>query len=153
MNKPASKLSIAVILAAFLTACATNPVELAEPTLDVSAKHFTVAKGKANIYVVRTGGYTSSLRNLPVVLDGLHRGFLTDEMYFQFEVDPGTHTVVTYTSEDQGIITINAKEGVNYFIGYKTVIGWRDHRVNATELSVDEGMTAVKSARLAKRLK
>ncbi len=130
--------------------CATVPV--ASDTEDASAKAFTPSAGRANIYVVRDGGYLPGRVVLRVVLDGAERGALSDKTYFVFSVEPGRHVVASYGAENEEQVRLEVDAGQNWFVSLRSRIGWERPRLSLKQLSEEEGRRAVLEARLAKGL-
>ncbi|MBM3302262.1 MAG: hypothetical protein FJY85_20205 [Deltaproteobacteria bacterium] len=91
---------------------ATAP--LTSPAEDAEAKLFKVAPHKSNIYVVRTQYYAGDLHE--VAIDGGARVSLVARTYAVFPVDPGVHSIDVYSTMNRANLTIETREGANYFI-------------------------------------
>jgi PBP1b-binding outer membrane lipoprotein LpoB len=102
----------AVLLAVFLSGCA--PVQMASRDQDASAKTFKVAPNKSNIFVYRClppdGGIP-----IQISLDGKVAGKTSINTYFLFEVDPGSHEIVS-AATNRSSLKLNTEAGRSYFI-------------------------------------
>ncbi len=128
---------------------ATAP--LASPAEDAEAKLFKVAPHKSNIYVVRTQYYAGDLHE--VAIDGGARVSLVARTYAVFPVDPGVHSIDVYSTMNRANMTIETREGVNYFISMGMGSLGAHGRTKATVklMSESKGIEEVKKARLVSR--
>jgi len=136
-------------LVLMLSACASVP--LADRAQDEHVKLFQVPEGKANLYVVETGGYGSSTAIFQVIVDGQAQGSLADWTFFLVPVDPGDHTVMGVSPENSEVAKITAKAGGNYFVRLTARIGWMYSRVSVAEMDGEKGREAVLKAKLAQK--
>jgi hypothetical protein len=111
----------AIALACLVAGCAT----LAPPTtpeLDGHGKSFTVAQGKANIYLYRNQNLSADA--LRVSVNGAAAGATGRSTYFLWEVDPGTYDIST-DSGNGPTVHVNAEPGRSYFIWQEVTIDRR----------------------------
>ncbi len=141
---------VSVLLLLLIQGCSS--VQLASQTKDDSARQFIVPQGKANLYVVQAGGYLPSWNNVQVTVDGQSKGSLAASTYHLVVVDPGSHTVVATSPENEEGTKLTVVAGMNYFIGLKSRIGWNNMQVSVTQLNETEGKEAVLNGKLAKGL-
>jgi hypothetical protein len=125
-----------------------GPVALADQTTEQAAKQFVVQNEKSSIYVIFTGGYSSSYRNFPVTINGVHHGFLSDGTFMHIAVVPGNYSILSSSPENQQLLEIEIKAGRNYFIEMKSEIAWKDLQVKLQEIGQKEGEKAVLNANL-----
>jgi hypothetical protein len=131
----------------FFSGCSAT-VPLASPSKDAEAKLFRVAPHKSNIYVVRTVYYAGRLHD--VTVDGGARVSLVARSYAVFPVDPGIHSVVVYSTMNREGMTIETREGRNYFIkmGMGMTSGFGDTEATMGSMNEPEGVETIKHARL-----
>jgi hypothetical protein len=129
-----------------------SSVQLASEAKDYSARQFIVPQGKANIYVVQAGGYLPSWNNVQVTVDGQPKGSLAASTYHLVVVEPGTHTVVVTSPENEEGVKLIVEADKNYFVGLKSRIGLNNMQVSVTKMNDPEGKEAVLNGKLAKGL-
>ena len=111
----------AIALACLVAGCAT----LAPPTtpeLDGRGKSFTVAQGKANIYLYRNQNLSADAMSVSV--NGTAAGATGRATYFLWELDPGTYDVSADTG-NKSSIRIDAQPGKSYYIWQEVTIDRR----------------------------
>ncbi len=135
------------LLTAVLVACGTVetvPVNKYDPS-----KTFSVAVGKANIYIVQVGGYFPGYNIVQVYLNGQALGALSARTFHVVSVNPGSYTVVGVSPENQDSVTIHAEADKNYFVGLRSRIGWNNMQVSVLALGAEEGKQSVLAANRA----
>lgn len=131
-----------------LGGCASSTINLADTTKNDEAKRHSVEPGKSSVYVVFTGGWSSSWGHFPVLVDGVMNGILSEKTFVRVPLTPGKHTVSSFSEENQQTLKIEAKEGINSYVEIVSTIGWKHLRVSLKEISDDEGRNAVSTAEL-----
>jgi hypothetical protein len=137
--------------AAFFFSGCSSTVPLASPAEDAEAKLFRVEPHRSNIYVIRTQPYAQDLHD--VAIDGGARVSLVARTYTVFSVDPGVHSIVVYSTMNRASMTIETREGANYFIGMGMGMtsGFGPTKVTVKSMSESKGMEEIKTARLVSR--
>jgi len=110
-------LLVAICLAA-LAGCAKG--NLATPGQDAQARLLEPVPDKAVIYLLRDLGdiYISEVK---VGLDGKLAGTTTHNTFYRWEVPPGVHTIVSYTTPP-AVLTLKTEPGGVYYV-------WQDINV------------------------
>ena len=113
--------SSAFILAALIAGGAAAQEASAEA--DAAARLFLPVPGKAVIYLIRDFGdlWTGSVK---ITLDGRDMGVTKRNTYMRWEVEPGEHTLVSYTSLPASL-QLKTEPGGLYYV-------WQD--INAGNL-------------------
>src|SRR5208282_6786664 len=120
LNISGTRLSV-IALACLITGCATiGPPTAAE--VDARGKSFSVAEGKANIYLYRNQNLSADA--LRVSVNGKTAGATGRATYFLWEVDPGTYDIGA-GSGDTSNTRIVAEAGKSYYIWQEVKIDRR----------------------------
>ena len=143
-------LAVITLLIGVVTGCAN--VNLASSVDDKAAKQFYVPKGKSVIYTVQNGGYLPGWNTFQVIVDGQSKGSLAAHTYHRIVVEPGAHTVIASSPENEEGIKLNTEPGNVYFLSLTSYIGMSNMKVTLKSLSESIGKEAVISATLAKGL-
>jgi hypothetical protein len=111
-----------------------------------SAKSFSPAAGKANVYVVRWEIVDASIQH-GILVDNTFQGSLATDSFFLFEVQPGVHTVSVTDSRGDPADTVQlvVAEGKNYFFEIFTSSGFPP--VTIAPLDDDRGRELVAGTR------
>jgi hypothetical protein len=86
----------------------------ADPLADANARLFKPVPGKAVIYLMRDRG-TVWKREVPVYLDGREVGSSVPQSYFRWEVEPGTHVLISETSPP-AVLEVSTQPGGVYYV-------------------------------------
>jgi hypothetical protein len=124
-----------LLLTAALTGC--NPLPLAKPEADTLAKQMKPVADKAVIFLFRNEA-PSAPWALRVTLDGKEMGDTSAMTYFRWTVEPGEHTIVSYSENAPGLL-IKAEPGHIYYVWQEVNTGFFRPR---TELHLVDRMTA-----------
>jgi hypothetical protein len=107
-----------VALTWLVTGCATTAPS-ATSEMDVRGKSFTVAQGKANIYLYRNENLSAEA--LRVSVNGKAAGATGRATYILWEVDPGTYDI-SADSAHASTARIVAQPGKSYYIWQQVTI-------------------------------
>src|SRR5208282_3753021 len=117
LNISGTRLSV-IALACLITGCATiGPPTAAE--VDARGKSFSVAQGKANIYLYRNENLSADA--LRVSVNGKPAGATGRSTYILWEVDPGTYDI-SAGSAAASTAHIVAEPGKSYYIWQQVTI-------------------------------
>ena len=143
-----------VLLALTLSALAgCASVDLASADNDASAKTFGAVPGKAVLYVVQDGGYSPYQAMFQILVDGRPLGSLAGYTYHRTVVEPGTHSIIATSAENERAVQVSLVPGSVNFVGVDSSIGWRYMRVgNLRQLTEADGRKAVAAAKMARGL-
>jgi hypothetical protein len=111
LNTPHVRL-LAIALACLVAGCATVAPP-ATPEMDAHGESFTVAPGKANIYLYRNENLSAD--PLRVFVNGKEAGATGRATYFLWVVDPGTFDISS-DSGNASSVHIAAEPGKSYYI-------------------------------------
>ncbi len=111
LNTTGSMLAL-IALACLIAGCATIGPPTA-PEADAHGKSFTVAQGKANIYLYRNENLSADA--LTVSVNGKPAGATGRSTYILWEVDPGTYDI-SAGSGAASTAHIVAEPGKSYYI-------------------------------------
>lgn len=139
-----------VVVALILCGCAAKTPMMPERA-DVAAKRFMPPPNKANLYITRTSNLGFAIL-FKLYLDGELAGSIAPSTYLLFELEPGKHQIAVITAENQDAVTIDFRDGENYFIDVIPKFGWMQARAELKELSPEEGTEAVMEAKRAEAL-
>jgi len=138
------KLVVTLLAAVAMQACST--VETAPKAADERAKTFEVTPGKANLYVVQTGGWFPGFDLIQTFVNAQPLGALAARTYNVTAVAPGNYVVIGMGRENQQSVNIKAEAGKNYFIGMGARVGWNHARVATYRMAEEEGKQALREA-------
>lgn len=132
-----------------LSGCVTQTVPLATLEKNNEAQQYALSPGNSsNVFVVFTGGYSSSYGNFPVLVDGVLKGTLIEGTFVRIPINTGNHTVSTYTPENTEMVEFEAKEGKNTFVEMSSRIGMHVLRVSLNEIPESTGKIEISKAKL-----
>jgi hypothetical protein len=117
MRRRIPSLVFVIGLAALAAGCAKG---LATPGQDAQARLLEPVPGKAVIYLLRDFGAVY-MRDVKVGLDGQLVGSTTRNTFYRWEVPPGLHTIVSYTTPP-AVLTLKTAPGGVYYV-------WQDINV------------------------
>jgi hypothetical protein len=117
LNAPCVRFSF-IALACLVVGCATIGPP-ATPELDTSGKSFTVAPGKANIYVYRNENLSAEA--MRVYVNGKAAGATGRATYILWEVDPGTYDISSGSAVTSAAHIV-AEPGKSYYIWQQVTI-------------------------------
>ena len=141
--KPLMPLAFACFL--FTVGCASVP--MASPEKDSQAKQFSVKPGKANIYLYRNETMGAAIK-IDVFLDSKIVGKTAANTYFVLEVDPGSHTILS-RSENDDEFKFSPVAGKNYFIWQEVKMGLLYARSKLQLVDESAGKAGVNECKLA----
>ena len=142
-----SRVLLAGIVALSLVGCASVPKTA--PELDLAAKTFTPAEGKAALYIVRPNSALGAAVALPVNIDGRELGSTARGTYLMLEVEPGKHTISSKTLENSKVVEVTAEAGKSYFFVIKPRMGLIAARAGLEPVTEEEGRAEVMKAKRA----
>jgi hypothetical protein len=143
-----------LLILTVLPGCMTKTVPLATLEKNNEAQEYALSPGNSsNVFVVFTGGYSSSFGNFPVQVDGVHKGMLSVGTFVMVPLKPGNHSVTSSTPENYEVVEFEVKEGKNNFVDMSSKIGMHMLRVSLSELPENEGKVEVSKAKLIHRTK
>jgi len=118
MNAPSLPTLLVLLLTALVPACALGPQ--AKPEADAQARLFQPVPDKAVIYLLREYGdiYTVEVK---VSMDGKDVGSTWPGTYYRWVVEPGEHTITSYT-QPPAILALKTEPGGIYYV-------WQDINV------------------------
>jgi len=120
---------------------------MASMEADSGAKQFLPAAGQANIYLYRNETLGGAV-TMPVSLDGKVMGRTGPLTYFLWQVAPGRHEIASHT-ENTAKITIDAREGRNYYVWQEVKMGFFQPGSVLREMNEDEGRKGVLESKRA----
>jgi hypothetical protein len=137
-------LTVAMLLG--LGACASVP--LADPQADHEGKNFDPpAQGSGALYVYRQGWFALA-KKVEVSLAGGARVELAPNTYFRVEGPPGPIDVnCQIDNANSAGHELNIAQGETRFVRIEMVPGWTGPRCGVSEVSPDQGQTAVRAAK------
>lgn len=138
------KLTALGAVALVMTGCA---VPMAAFDKDADAKSFTVAPGKANLYVYRNEMLGGGIR-MPVELNGKPAGTTGPNTYLAYELDPGRHTLVS-RAENESRLELELNAGKNYYVWQEVKIGFIIYRNKLQLMPEGLGKVGVMETKLA----
>ncbi len=139
--------SVAIIASLHLSGCASVP--MASVDTDKAKKTFSApAEGKSGLYVYRNSSFGTALKKT-VSLDGSVIGESAANTYFYKEVAPGTHVISTESEFSDNQISIDFKQGVNYFVHQYIKVGVFVGGAGVEAVSEEEGKKGVLECKLA----
>ena len=106
-----SLLAVAMILATF--AIEALALDDASPEADAAARLFQPVPGKAVIYLIRDFG-DLWVGDVKVTLDGRDMGMTNSNTYMRWEVEPGEHTLVSFTYPPTTLLLKTEPNGMYY---------------------------------------
>jgi hypothetical protein len=134
-----------VLMTVLLAGCASVPMAPADA--DSLAKAFATRPDKSTVYVYRNERYGGAAR-MTVSLDGRVAGQTGPRAYFVWDVDPGTHEIVSQ-AENTDTVTITTQDGKDYYISQEAKAGLWGARTRLHIVTDDVGRNAVAECRLA----
>jgi hypothetical protein len=111
MNMRSLLAAVGMILAAFTVTAVAS--EDATPEADAMARLFQPVSGKAVIYLIRDFG-DLWVGEVKVSLDGRDMGITNRNTFMRWEIDPGEHTLVSFTSPPAALAIRTAPGGMYY---------------------------------------
>ena len=114
---------------------------------DATLKSFTIAPGKAGIYVYRNESIGGAVK-MDLAIDGQDIGQTAAKTYLYSEVGPGFHTIVS-RSENTDSVGVDAKPGSLTYIWQEVKMGALYARTKLHLVDEAEGRKGVQESRLA----
>lgn len=107
------RIAVAIVLlcVCFMAGCAVAPVATRE--MDARGRSFTVAEGKANIYLYRNENLSAS--PMQIFVNGAEAGATGRATYLLWEVDPGAYDISS-GSDNTSSVRIVAEAGKSYYV-------------------------------------
>ena len=133
-----------LIISATLTGCAS--VKTAAPAADAKAKTFTTAPNLASFYIYRNEFLGGGIR-MDVQVDGKPIGKTGPKTYFAFNLEPGTHTIVS-SAENDSMLQVNAEAGKAYYVWQEVKMGLLFARNQLQLVDAAQGQSGVKESTL-----
>ena len=135
MKRRIPPILVVVCFAALVAGCAKG--HLATPGQDAQARLLEPVPDKAVIYLLRDLG-DIYITEVKVGLDGQLKGTTTHNTFYRWEVPPGLHTIVSYTTPP-AVLTLRTEPGGVYYV-------WQDINVgllrDPSRLEVVDATTA-----------
>ena len=134
---------VLLILAVFLTACATPgslPVK-GTPDMDQQAKRFASTPDKARIYVFRNN-YFGNIFTQSLQVNGVNAGSLTGYSFMPLEVAAGKYKLFA-RSENETTLELQVQSGKNYFVQLNASMGVWTFRSELRLVAEAEGRQAI----------
>ncbi len=125
---------------------------VAPVTEDTEAKAFAPPPGKAGVYIARNSILAYGVL-FQIIVDGKMVGGIAKDTYHWLAVEPGEHSVVVMSRENQDMVEFTAEEGQNYFYIVEPGMGWGSARANIKPLEEGEGQKVVEGCKLARGMK
>lgn len=141
--RTASLRTALVLLATWLTACASVPMDTA--ARDEQGKRFATVPGKANLYVYRDQVFGAAAK-LPVLLNGILIGETASRTYLTLEVEPGTHRLVSQ-AENDSTLDVKVEAGNNYFVHQQITLGFGSARSQLALVDTTTGRVGVNATK------
>ncbi len=133
-----------LLISATLTGCAS--VKTAAPAADAKAKTFTTAPNLASFYIYRNEFLGAGIR-MDVQVDGKPIGKTGPKTYFAFNLEPGTHTIVS-SAENDSMLQVNAEAGKAYYVWQEVKMGLLFARNQLQLVDAAQGQSGVKESTL-----
>lgn len=124
--------------------CASVP--MANAAADREAKQFQVPADKSAIYVYRNETFGAAVK-MPVSLDGRSMGSSAADTYFHWIVEPGPHTIISQTENDERL-TLETEPGKDYYVWQEVKMGMWTAGSKLHKVSEKVGRAAVKECKL-----
>jgi len=106
--------SMVVVASLHLVGCASVP--MASVDTDKEKKTFAApSEGNAGLYVYRNSSFGGALKKT-IRIDGNIIGESAPNTYFYKEITPGTHILSTESEFSDNDLSVEFKQGVNYFV-------------------------------------
>jgi hypothetical protein len=137
-------LYLTIIAFSLLTGCASVP--LADAQRDAAAKTWTVAPGKANIYVYRNERMGRAVK-MAVTLDGRAVGDTVAWTYLALEVTPGKHRLVSQAENDSAL-ELETQAGHNYYVWQEVKMGLLSARSALQIVDEETGRAGIEDCEL-----
>ena len=129
-------------------------IQMASNEANTLAKTFSSEKGKSILYVVQDGGYTPGMALFQITVNGQPQGSLAGWTFHRMSLNPGKHTIVATTSENEELLEVETTADSIIFVSVPSAIGWAVIRVGDMRiLSESEGKAAVLEANLARGIR
>jgi hypothetical protein len=138
--------AVGMILAAFAVTAIGS--EEATPEADAMARLFQPVPGKAVIYLIRDFG-DLWVGEVKVSLDGRDMGITNRNTYMRWEIDPGEHTLVSFTSPPAAL-AIRTEPGGMYYIWLDITDGFQRAPSALRVVDLTTTRATVATARLLK---
>ena len=138
------KLIMSVLLALFLTGCAS--VKMASTDRDMQSKIFKIEPDRANIYIYRNEYFGAAIK-VPVSINGLDLGSTGAKTYFHLNVPPGIYHLNS-SAENDSKVHLNVEKGKNYFVWQEMKMGIIYGRTRLTNVDEMTGRAGVSESQL-----
>ena len=113
------RLSLAAILAATISGCASVPMAPADA--DKAAKQFATSPGQGNVYVYRNESMGSAIK-MGIYVNEKPIGQTAAKTYLLIPLNPGVHKIRGH-AENDSFVDLDVKAGQNYFIWQEVKMG------------------------------
>ncbi len=137
---------VSLAIAATVYGCAST--SKADTDKSDAAKQFEVPEGKGVVYMYRRGRAFGAAVQYQVKIDGMDAGGSGPGTFFRWELNPGTYTFASNSSESSAVIELDVEAGEMYFIEQNGKIGLNDARMKLDLRSDKEGIREVKGCKL-----
>lgn len=138
------KLIAGILLASSLAGCSGVP--MGAPEQDAALKKFTIAPGKAGVFVYRNETKGEG-RKMAVEIDGRPVGATIAQTYLYQEVTPGRHTV-TSKAENTDTLAFEARAGQLHYVWQQMKMGIERDRAKLSLADEPAGQQGVRESRL-----
>jgi len=114
---------------------------MASMDADLDAKSFSVSENSSRIYIYRNEQMGGAIP-MTLALDGKTLGQTGPHTYFMVDVQPGEHTISSYT-ENVATLKLNAKAGQAHYVWQEVKMGMWAARSALQEVDEKEGRKSV----------
>uniref|UniRef100_Q47J35 DUF2846 domain-containing protein n=1 Tax=Dechloromonas aromatica (strain RCB) TaxID=159087 RepID=Q47J35_DECAR len=144
------KIASVAIFAAFITGCASVPMESKEAS-DQAKRFPAPSQGQAGLYIYRSAGVGGALKK-DIWVDGKCIGESAPNVFFYEEVKGNQeHVIATESEFSPNEIKLAVADGINYFIRQYIKMGVFVGGANLEVANEAEGKEVVRNLEMAKK--
>ena len=129
-----------------VTSCAS--VSKADEQQSEKAKTVSSSDTKGTVFLYRTGRMVGAAGQLSVKVNGLEAGGTGPGTFFRWDLNPGTYTFLSSTSESSATIQLQVQPGQVYYIRQDARLGLDSGRVTMKEVTSSKGEKEVQGCKL-----
>jgi len=133
------------IVGLVFVSCASVP--MASLDADKQAKQFHVAENMSRIYIYRNENLGGAIP-MTIAVDGKTLGQSGPKTYFMLDVQPGEHTINSYT-ENVATLRLSAQAGRAHYVWQEVKMGLWSARSALQEVDEKEGQKSVRECKRA----
>jgi hypothetical protein len=138
------RLSLAAILVATVTGCASVPMAPADA--DKAAKQFATSPDKGNVYIYRNESMGAAIK-MGIYVNEKPIGQTAAKTYLLIPLAPGVHKIRGH-AENDSFVDLDVKAGKNYFIWQEVKMGGMSARNLLQVVDEATGKKAVSQCKL-----